>query len=174
MFLIPFTLTGFALIFFAIPKIDPLKENIEEFRRYYDGFVVLFLLYMLLFHFQIILWNIRIEISPNETLPIMLGILFFYVGVLCEKAKRNWFIGIRTPWTLSSERVWEKTHRIGGKLFKIAGVISFAGVLFQSYSLLFILVPVFSVAAYTIVYSYVEYRKEERVRRGLGRINAKH
>jgi len=54
-----------------------------------------------------------------------LGILFYYCGILIENAKRNWFIGIRTPWTLSNEKVWERTHKIGGKLFKIAGLIAF-------------------------------------------------
>ncbi|MEM1515464.1 MAG: SdpI family protein [Candidatus Bathyarchaeia archaeon] len=51
----------------------------------------------------------------------MLGYYSSIIGILCEDSKRNWFIGIRTPWTLSSDRVWEKTHRLGGKLFKTAG-----------------------------------------------------
>jgi len=159
-FFIPFILVGLALLFVAIPKIDPLKVNIEKFRKYYDGFIILFFVFMLSIHFQVILWNLGIKISPNVVLPIGLGLLFFYIGILCENAKRNWFIGIRTPWTLNSERVWEKTHKIGGKLFKIAGVIAFVGVFFQNYVLFFILVPVISVAAYTIIYSYIEYQKE--------------
>jgi len=82
-------------------------------------------------------------ISPNAILPIGFGLLFFYTGILCGNAKRNWFIGIRTPWTLSSEIVWERTHRIGGKLFKAAGVTAFFGVFFQDHALFFILVPRF-------------------------------
>ena len=160
LFLIPFILIGLAILFVVIPKIDPLKANIEKFRKYYDGFVILFFVFMLSVHFQLILWNLGVRISPNVIFPIGIGILFFYVGILCENAKRNWFIGIRTPWTLSSEKVWEKTHKIGGKLFKIAGVITFLGVFFQSYALFFILAPVISVAVYTIIYSYLEYQKE--------------
>ena len=162
LFLIPIILIGLALLFVAIPRIDPLKANIEKFRKYYDGFIILFLVFMLSIHFQVILWNLGIKISPNIIVPIDIGILFFYTGILCENAKRNWFIGIRTPWTLSSERVWEKTHKIGGKLFKIAGVIAFVGVFFQSYALFFVLVPVISVALYTIIYSYIEYQKETK------------
>lgn len=160
LFLMPFVLVGLALLFTAIPRIDPLKANIKKFRKYYDEFIILFFIFMLSIHFQAILWNIGIKISPNVIAPIGFGILFFFIGILCENAKRNWFIGIKTPWTLSSERVWEKTHKIGGKLFKIAGVIAFVGVFFQSYALFFIFVPVISVAAYTIIYSYVEYQKE--------------
>jgi uncharacterized membrane protein len=160
LFLMPFILLGLALLFVAIPRIDPLKANIEKFRKYYDGFIILFLIFMFSIYVQVILWNIGIKVSPNATLPIGLGVLFFYCGILCENAKQNWFIGIRTPWTLSSERVWDKTHKIGGKLFKVAGVITFVGAFFQSYALFFILIPVLSVAAYTIVYSYLEYQKE--------------
>jgi uncharacterized membrane protein len=160
LFFMPFVLVGLALLFLAIPRIDPLKANIEAFRKYYDGFVILFLVFMLAIHFQVILWNIGIQISPNVMMPIAVGLLFFYAGILCENAKRNWFVGIRTPWTLSSDRVWDKTHQIGGKLFKVAGVIAFLGVFFQNYAAFFILAPVLVVTVYTVVYSYVEYQRE--------------
>lgn len=157
-FLLAFIFVGLALFFVAVPRIDPLKANIEKFRKYYDGFVILFSIFWLSLYLQVILWNVGIQISPMILFPIGFGLLFFYIGILCENAKRNWFIGIRTPWTLSSDKVWEKTHRIGGKLFKIAGVTALLGVVFQ-YAFLFILVPVILVAAYTFTYSYFEYQK---------------
>ena len=122
LFLMPFILFGLGLLFILILRIDPLKENIEKFKKYYDGFIILFFIFMLTIYFQVILWNLGIKIGPNVILPVGLGVLFFYVGILCENAKQNWFIGIRTPWTLSSEKVWDKTHKIVGKLFKIAGI----------------------------------------------------
>lgn len=118
-FLIPVTLIGLALLFMAIPRIDPLRENIAKFRRYYDGFVILFMAFMIFVYFQTILWNVGIKVSPNAYLPVATGILFIGTGILVENTKRNWFVGIRTPWTMSSEEVWDKTHRMGGKLFKI-------------------------------------------------------
>jgi len=160
LFLLPFIFLGLALLFVAIPRIDPLQANIEQFRRYYDGFVILFFIFLLSMYAHVILWNIGIAISPNITFPIGVGILLYYSGILLEHAKRNWFIGIRTPWTLSNDKVWEQTHKRGAKLFKIAGVIAAAGVFFHHYAVFFILVPVISVAIYTIIYSYLEYRKE--------------
>lgn len=160
LFLIPITLVGLALLFMAIPRIDPLRENIEKFRKYYDGFVILFMMFMVFVYFQTILWSIGIEISPNAFLPIAAGLLFVGAGILVENTRRNWFVGIRTPWTMSSESVWDKTHRMGGKLFKIAGVIAIVGILFQSYAVYFVLIPALLVAVYTVVYSYLEYRKE--------------
>lgn len=164
LFLMPFILAGLALLFIAIPKIDPLKANIEKFRRPYDDFVILFFVFMLFIHLWTICWNLGIKINSNIIFPIGLGLLIFYSGILCENAKRNWFIGIQTPWTLSSEIVWEKTHKLGGKLFKIAGVIAFVGVFFQKYAMFFILVPAVLVTAYTIIYSYIEYQKEVKNR----------
>lgn len=158
-FLFPFILLLIGLFFIAIPRIDPLRENIEKFRKHYNGFIVLFSLFLLAVFLQVVLWNLGIKISPNFTLPIGVGLLFFYIGILCENAEQNWFIGIRTPWTLSSERVWNKTHRIGAKLFKAAGIIAFIGAVFPQYAMFFILVPALFTAGYTIIYSYFEYKK---------------
>ncbi|MBU3941700.1 MAG: SdpI family protein [Nanoarchaeota archaeon] len=161
-FLMPFVFVGLALLFITIPKIDPLKKNIEEFRKYYDGFIILFFIFMLLVYMQTILWNLGTEISPNIVIPIGLGLLFYYIGILFENTKRNWFIGIKTPWTLSSEKVWNKTHKLGSKMFKTAGIIVLTGFLFQKYATYFILVPILFVALYLVVYSYVEYQKEKK------------
>jgi uncharacterized membrane protein len=159
-FLLPLVLVVIALIFAAIPRVDPLKANIEQFRSYYDGFIILFFAFMLLIYLQVVLWNMGIQISPNLVMPIGVGLLFFYIGILCEHAKMNWSIGIRTPWTLSSPTVWEKTHRMGARLFKAAGLLALLGIFFQKWAVFFILVPVLLVAVYSVVYSYVVYREE--------------
>jgi len=160
LFLMPIVSMLIFLLFIVIPKIDPLKQNIEKFRKYYDGFVVLMIAYLFYIYLLTLLWNAGIRFSIVQLLVPAMGILFYYIGILVENAKRNWFIGIRTPWTLSSEKVWEKTHKIGGKLFKIAGIIAFIGIFFESYALFFIFIPVILVATYTIIYSYFEYQKE--------------
>jgi len=164
LFSIPIILVGLALLFMAIPRIDPLRENIEKFRRYYDGFVIFFMVFMMFVYLQVVMWNLGVKISPNAFLPIAVGVMFIGIGVLCENTKRNWFVGIRTPWTLSSDRVWDKTHKLGGRLFKIAGVIAIVGIFFQRYVVFFILIPALLVAVYTVVYSYFEYRKERQQR----------
>ena len=162
LFLMLFIIVGLALLFIAIPRINLLKANIEKFRKYYDGFIILLFIFMLSIHFWMILWNIEIKISSNIIFPIGFSILFFYIGIFCENAKRNWFIGIKTPWTLSNEKIWDKTHKISGKLFKIAGIITFFGIFLQKYTIFFIFVPVILIAAYTIVYSYFEYQRKQK------------
>jgi uncharacterized membrane protein len=161
LFLMPFILIGLWLLFILIPRIDPLKANIEKFRKYFDGFIILITLFFLYFYFLTILWNFGLRFNMGKLLIPALGILFYYCGILIENAKRNWFIGIRTPWTMSSEEVWDKTHRIGGRLFKIAGVITFLGILFSKYTFFFTIIPVSLVTIYTVIYSYFEYQKTE-------------
>ncbi|GAB4301103.1 MAG: SdpI family protein [Myxococcota bacterium] len=160
-FLFPVLFLIIALIFIAIPKIDPLRKNLEKFIAYYDGFIVVFSLFMLTIFLQVILWNLGIEISPNIVISASLGLLVFYLGVVLENSKRNLFVGIRTPWTLQSDVVWAKTHKLGGILFRISGVISLLGILAGSSALFFILAPLIASALITIVYSYIAYKKEE-------------
>lgn len=155
----PLVISGLVIMFMIIPKIDPRKENIVKFRKYYDGFIVILILFMVTVHLQILLWNTGIPISPNSVFPLGIGLLFYYMGILTENAERNWFIGIRTPWTLSSDRVWKRTNRLGGKLFRIAGIIAVFGAFFPEYAIYFILVPVLFIAGLTVIYSYMEYQK---------------
>lgn len=160
LFLMPIFLIGIFLLFILIPKIDPLKENIEKFRKYYDGFIMIIALFFFYIYALTIFWNLGLRFDMTYLLTPALAALFYYVGVLSENAKRNWFIGIRTPWTLSNENVWNKTHKIGGKMFKAAGIIILVGLFFPKYAIIFIIVPVIFVALYTIIYSYFEYQKE--------------
>jgi uncharacterized membrane protein len=163
LFLMPIILIGFWLLFILIPRIDPLKENIEKFRKYFDGFILLITLFFIYLYSLTIFWNLGVRFDMGQFLTPALGLLFVYCGFLVENAKRNWFIGIRTPWTLSSDKVWEKTHKLGGKLFKIAGVITILGLFFPKYAFSLVVFPVLLLAIYTIFYSYFEYRREIKI-----------
>lgn len=160
LFIMPLVSIALLLLFVAIPRIDPLKENIQKFRKTFDIFVILVLLFLLYLFGLTIIWNFGTKFNMIWALvPAFVG-LFYYVGILVENAKRNWFIGIRTPWTIMNENVWNRTHKLGGKLFKISALIAVLGMLFEDYALWFVLVPVIAVSAYLVVYSYFEYQKE--------------
>lgn len=160
LFLMPFLTVFMLLLFLLIPRIDPLKANIEKFRKYFDGFLVLLTLFLFYIYLLTIFWNLGKRLSMNLFLLPALAVLFYYTGILIENSKRNWFIGIRTPWTLSSETVWEKTHKIGGKLMKAAAIFILPGIFFPEWLWLFFFLPLFFAAFYPIIYSYFEYQKE--------------
>lgn len=159
LFLMPILSAGLLLLFLAIPKIDPLKKNIKKFMKYYDWFIALFIVFLFYIYLLTIFWNLEYRFNMTSMIIPAVGILFIYLGILTEHAKRNWFIGVRTPWTLSSDKVWEKTHKLAGKLFKIAGVIALFGIVFQKYAMWLIFIPVLIAALYPVVYSYFAYQK---------------
>ncbi|MEM5799675.1 MAG: DUF1648 domain-containing protein [Candidatus Aenigmatarchaeota archaeon] len=149
LFLFPILIFVLGFIFVSIPKIDPLKNNIKKFSRYYEGFIIVFFLVMFVFYFQMILWNTNIKIKPNEIFPIVFFLLFYYTSILLEKIKQNWFIGIKIPWTLSDKKIWEKTHKIGSILFRISSIIALIGIFFENYSIFFVVIPPIFVVIYT-------------------------
>ncbi|MEK6892111.1 MAG: SdpI family protein [Nanoarchaeota archaeon] len=158
--LVPIISLVFFILFIAIPKIDPLKQNIKNFSFYYDMFILIFTIFINYIYALIIAWNLGIVFNMSLMLVPAFALLFYYLGILIQNSKRNWFIGIRTPWTLSSDAVWDKTHKIGGKLFKISGIIALIGILFPAYSVWFVIIPVLIATFYAIAYSYFEFKKE--------------
>lgn len=164
LFLMPLLSVALFALFLAIPRIDPLRRNYAKFRKNYDSFVVLLLAFLLYLYALTILWNVGVAFSMPQVLAPAFAVLFYYCGVLIENAKRNWFVGIRTPWTLSSDRVWKRTHALGGKLFKACGVAALLGVVFPDAAFAFVLAPVLAATVFAVVFSYLEFRKEKRAR----------
>ena len=160
LFLMPIISLAVFLLFLVIPKIDPLKKNIEKFRKEFDKFIVIIVLFLFYIYILTLVWNLGWEFDMSRMIIPALGLLFYFVGDVVGKAKRNWFVGIRTPWTLSSDRVWDKTHKIGGKLFKIIGIVALLGFFVPKYAIYIILIPVLVAAIFLVLYSYFEYRKE--------------
>ena len=162
LWLIPALTAGLVVVFAVIPRIDPLRENITEFRPYYDWFVVIFTGYMFLVHAGIVAFNLGYEFDFVYLILVAAAGLLYYSGVLVTHARRNWFVGIRTPWTLSSEEVWSRTHALGGRLFKLTAILTLIGLLFGDYAIYFLVVPALLTAATTVVYSYYLYERIEQ------------
>ena len=162
LFLMPLISLGMFLLFWAIPKIDPLKTNIEKFRKYFDGFTVLIIVFMFYVYLLTIFWNLGSRFNLGQFMAPAFGGLMYYCGVMIEKVKRNYFIGIRTPWTLSNDNVWDKTHKIGGKFFKVAGLLAMLGLIFPDQAFFLVIIPIIFAAVFSVIYSYVEYRKETK------------
>lgn len=161
-FLMPLVTLGMFLLFLVIPNIDPLKANIAQFRDTFNLFVTFIIGFMIYVHALTLLWNLgytNFKLS-QAMLPAM-GLLFIVIGSLLRKAKRNFFIGIRTPWTLSSDYVWDKTHQLGAVLFTVSGVLAVIGGFFGGMiAFWFLFVPLMGSTIFVLIYSYVLYQKE--------------
>ncbi|HLC67878.1 MAG TPA: SdpI family protein [archaeon] len=160
--IMPLIAVGMLALFVVVPRIDPKKRNIGKFRAYFDGFVVLLLGFLLYVHALVIAWNLGINFSMAQMLAPAVGVLFYYVGVLTSHSKRNYSIGIRTPWTLSNEKVWDKTHLVGGMLFRVAGVIAIFGAALPQHAFFMVLAPIITASIAVYAYSYFVYRKMTR------------
>lgn len=161
-FMLPLIALGMLVLFIVIPGIDPLKANIAQFRDVFNLFITLMVAFMLYIYALSLRWNLGYtDFEMSKAMLPAMGILFFFIGYMLRKAKRNFFIGIRTPWTLSSDKVWDETHRIGSVLFMISGVLALTGALFGGTTAFwFLFGPIIGSTLITLVYSYMIYQKE--------------
>src|SRR4051794_26325012 len=121
-FFIPLIMVVLYIFRIIFPKIDPKKNNYPRFEGTYYWIMNGILLFFFLFQVMKIIGDLGI-INFKYVIPELIGLLFIFIGNLSPKFKPNYFIGIRTPWTLANEDVWKKTHRFGGKVFVIVGIL---------------------------------------------------
>lgn len=158
-FLLPTIMLIIYFIFLFIPRIDPKKENIQKFKKYYDFFILAFMLFFVYIYALMIFRNLNYSFNFIQFMAPALALLFYVVGVLLKHAEPNLTIGIRTPWTITNDEVWYKTHKLGSKLFKVVAFICLLGIILPKYALYFVLLLVIASAVYLVFYSYLEYRK---------------
>jgi uncharacterized membrane protein len=162
LFLTPAISLVLLLVFSFLPRLDPLKMNYKSFSKYYNGLILIMTLFLFYIHLLTLLSNLEAFPTFNMMSAILpaMAVLFFYIGILLKHAKRNWFVGIRTPWTLSSEKVWTKTHQFGSILFQVSAVLSLFGLILPDYAIWFILVPILTSSIVIIVYSYFVFKRK--------------
>ncbi|MFA6097673.1 MAG: SdpI family protein [Candidatus Paceibacterota bacterium] len=161
-FLMPVFYLFLLALLIALPRIDPLKENIGKFRKYYNGLMIMLFLFFFYIHALTIAWNLGMRFDMTRMIIPAFSILFFYLGIVMERSERNWFIGFRTPWTLTSDEVWKKTHELGGKLFRLIGMVAFLGIFIGSSAMIFAIILAVISSLYLFIYSYLEYRKIDK------------
>ncbi len=122
LFLLPFITLGVATVFWAIPVIEPRRANIEKSGKPYAAIWVGVVL--LLAAVDLVTTAAALGATFDVTLVVLvaIGALFIVIGNYLPKVRPNYMVGIRTPWTLTSDLSWDRTHRIGGRLFVIEGV----------------------------------------------------
>ncbi|HZG60182.1 MAG TPA: SdpI family protein [Anoxybacillus sp.] len=156
----PILLTGIYGILLGVAKIDPRKENYQNFAGVHRVFVNVTLTFFTAIHIVVIFSGLGYHVHMDWIVNIGLGLLFMILGNYLPKVKANYFIGIRTPWTLANETVWAKTHRFGGKVFFIGGVMLIVSAFVTSTFRVFLLISsIVFIAIVPMVYSYFVYKK---------------
>jgi uncharacterized membrane protein len=146
-----------------LPAIDPRRANYTKFRGAYDLVVAAILGLMLIVHSAVLAVGLGVNVPLPVVISLAVGTMLMIVGNVLPRARPNWFFGIRTPWTLSSDRVWERTHRLGGRAMVVAGlIIAISGFTPPPWPGILIAVAAVGAAVIPIVYSYVVWREDRR------------
>ena len=150
-------------LFNLMPKFDPHSDHYVEFSNVYLIMRTAILFVLFVVFAAATFSNLGYAINIGTTVAGVIGLLMIVLGNYFGKLKRNFFIGIRTPWTLSSDNVWNKTHRLGGRLFMIWGLgLVFAPWLAPTFAFIILLGGLVIVMTWISIYSYLFYREEKK------------
>lgn len=157
--IIPILMSGIAyFIFLIIPKIDP-KEKLQNMGNKLKDFRLLLTCFMSILSIYI-LYSIKTNNGDPKMLLPLLGLLFAFLGNYMKTMKPNYFIGFRTPWTLENEDVWKKTHKLGGTLWFVGGLLMMLTFLLDGKTQFYTFIGITAVISLIpIVYSYIEFQK---------------
>lgn len=146
----------------GLKRIDPKTEAYLKFEKQYYN--VMFVVTLLMLGVQVITLSyvFGYEINISRIMPLILGSLLIYIGNVMPKFKHNYFVGIKTSWTLASETVWYHTHRLAGKLWVISGLVMLLLVLLPlEFTVWGIMALVFIMVLVPITASYFYFKKFE-------------
>jgi uncharacterized membrane protein len=143
-----------------IPVISPKGFRTDKFMDVINVFTVTIVGFMSGVAILVLLEANGQDVRINEMIFAGLGLMFVVLGNYMGKVRKNFFIGIRTPWTLASDEVWSRTHRLGGKVFMLCGVFLMVNSFFH-FPETWLIASLVAVALIPVVYSYFAYRRIE-------------
>ena len=149
----------------AVPmiKLDPKQDNYERFSKYYYNFFLGFALFFLAMEAANIAIAMGAAINVGSVICFVTGVLMFFVGNMMPKIKQNFFFGIKTPWALTDEENWFKTHRLGGKTFAAGGIIIMLAAFIPGESKIWILLAAVLIMTFIpFVYSYLIFKSKQK------------
>jgi len=161
--LFPTMISAMYAMFLALPYFDPKKKNYESFSGFYHLFKTLILAVLFLLFVSVGFFNMGYNLNITLITTIALGAFMILMGKFFKDIKPNWFMGIKNPWTLSSDNVWKKTHKLGGHFFTIFGaIIILCNFLPEILSTILFILGILLIIVGTTIYSYVVYASESK------------
>ncbi|OPX86794.1 MAG: Immunity protein SdpI [Pelotomaculum sp. PtaB.Bin104] len=157
---IPLMTAGIYLLMLFVPLIDPRRENYENFAGAYRAIKAATVIFMICIHLVVVLSVLGFQVPVGKVIPAGVSLLILIIGSRMGQLRHNYFVGIKTPWTLASEEVWQKTHRLGGRIWVAAGILGLAGALLGGSAGALVLAAALALAVIVpVVYSYLVYRR---------------
>jgi len=163
--MMPLLTLGLTGLFNVLPKVDPRRENYAKFLDSYWLIANAVLVFTGVADALILANGLGYTVQVDRLLPLGVGLLFAFLGNYLTRVEPNWFVGIRTPWTLSSDAVWRKTHRTAGWLFVVGGLVIAAGAFApRGVFLPLFVATIVVVAGIPVVQSYILWKREQNGR----------
>lgn len=151
------------VLLIVLPKIDPKKENYKKFSSTYYITMIATIIVLVIVQLISTLVALGYDLNISLIASLLIGLLFIVIGNYLPRARQNFFMGVRTPWTLSNENVWDRTHRLVSKVFVIAGILMILSVFLplsiQGY---FIIIVIAILVIIPFVSSYIFYQQENK------------
>ena len=143
-----------------LPFVDPLKKNVQKFANVYLWMKTIIVGFLSFLFFLIIYISVseKLFFPVGLAVTLSIGIMMVLLGMVMPLIKKNYFIGIRTPWTIESEEVWSITHKRAKFAFVIGGAIMILGGIFEAITFWFFLVAILTLL-WPVIDSYFIYRK---------------
>jgi uncharacterized membrane protein len=159
--LLPLTVAGLYFMMLLLPFADPGRANYQNFAGAYDLIRILVVAFMAALYAATVAAAFGHQVDITQVSFLGTAVLFIVIGNFMGKIRPNWFVGVRTPWTLSSKKSWNKTHRLAGWLFMLMGAL-FAAVAFVHTTWTFVALLIVGATCILslVVYSYLVYRSD--------------
>lgn len=159
--LMPIVGLGVYLLTLVIPFLDPGRANYQTFAGAFNVIRLSISLFLAAVYAVSVLTALGYQVSMNTVIGLALGVMFVVMGNVMGKIRPNWFVGVRTPWTLSSKESWTKTHRLAGWLFIAMGLLAVAWALVQTPWMFVVMMTIDGACmVWIVVYSYLIYRSD--------------
>lgn len=159
--LMPAMMVFLWLLLRFLPRIDPRRANFAKMEGTYEIVITLTLGVLLALHLALIAAALGHRVPMDRLAPALVGVMFVVLGNVLPRARPNWWFGVRTPWTMSNDRVWTRTHRVAGYTFIAAGIMLLVAAFVSSVAIKGVVLAGGLVAGLVpIVYSYVAWRQE--------------
>ena len=162
LFLMPAINVMMYFLFLAMPIIDPSRKNYGLFQDKFKAIRMILHVFFTLIFFIVSTYALGYKFNMTMLIFYSVLTLFLLLGNYMGNVRHNYFIGVRTPWTLANEEVWTKTHRLTAKLWVFSTLIMMCILPFVPEPEVAFITYVIMISVIPIIYSYIIFRKIEK------------
>lgn len=158
LFIIPIISSGLYLLFLFLPKTSSYKPHFTQFDQYYYLLINIVFGFLFYIYLLTLFWHLGVRFNMVAVTSPFFSILLFFAGHLSIVSQRNWFVGVRTPWSILDDRNWKKTNKLGGNYLKIISLLNLVSLISPQVGFYLFFFPLVLMVPVIMIYSYLIHR----------------